>query len=416
MSQRSGSVFVVEFAGLGADLSAGTSYADALTVCRAVASAGMRSGDLAAYARAERAAAECCRRLGKVRSAEEGFQRAARCYWQLGHREEYARTLWFHANLKRQLGDFRGSIHQLHRARALFEQGKVPSLEAYLLAGLAESARILGHYSIAERYHIAAGAMFRQLGDVRGVLWAREGLAQIRKCEGRFNEAYALFSAAASLAQQIGDRRAEGWGLRGMGEVLGQVGETDRARVFLLKALSSFEDGSCVVGKAFVLLSLAKLGGRTGREGEAAQLFAAAKCAFQEASDERGLAYLAQALGDYHSEAGRRDIGVEVSRTALQWFRDRGVKHGAFLANYRLMALGLSPERECFGAQEERLIPAPSLRIDDCQQVAVHSRRAEAPPHDPEDAGERFLASANTSLQRTVELALLALPPVSSGR
>lgn len=339
-------VFVAEFAGIGAGLSPATPYDQAAHTCTEVWQSAFKSGDLATAARAVRGEAECSRRLGRVADAFTGFTAAAQLFQALNDRVEYGWTLWFRSNLKRQIGDPAGALSDLDRAWAIAQAANVPGLAAYLTAGKAETTRILGHYSVSARQHARAGRLFEALGDIRGVVWALQGIAQIQKNQGHLRRAYQLFETSRYLAFHIGDNRGLGWALRGIGETLLRAGRDERASAVLQASLHHFQLGRCLVGAAYTFRSLGDLMTKARHLEQATPCYAQAADLFIAAGDPRGLAFVNDSLSRHHRLAGRRDLAVESSRTALQWFWGHGIRVGVLQASTVLRAFGYSPYHE----------------------------------------------------------------------
>lgn len=330
-------------------LSARTPYLEALAKCRAIEESAFGVGDLSRAARAKRAAAECCRRVGRMSEAVEHLNIALALLRFTNEVQEQALTLWCRANLKRQEGSLNESLADLYRAWALLtRQGdpKLIRLSGYIAAGIAEVTRIQGLYVLSTSQHRYAAQLFRAHQDVRGVIWALEGLGQIQKNCGQLGEAARRFEDAIYLALRTGDQRALGWGYRGLGEIYRLSKLTSLACSYLLRARDRFTASDCDVGVGYTLRSLGDLDRDSGHIGVAVQHYREAHLMFQRTKESRGSSFVAESVGRMLTMIERRDASVEVNRAALRWFHRQRVSLGIQQASEHLTLLSVDPKKE----------------------------------------------------------------------
>ena len=343
------SVSAIEFDGLGEGLSAATPYFEALTKCRAIEQTAFAVGDVSMAARAKRAAAECCRRVGRMSEAADHLKVALALFRFTNELQEQALTLWCRANLKRQEGSLKESLADLYRAWALLtRQGgpKLTRLSSYIAAGIAEVTRIQGLYILSTSQHRYAAELFQANRDVRGVIWALEGLGQIQKNCIQLGEAARLFEDAIYLASRSGDQRALGWGYRGLAEVYRLSKRPSPSRSYLLRARDLFTASDCDVGVGYTLRSLGDLDRDSGQIDVAFQHYRKANLKFQQTKESRGSSFVAESVGRMLTMLEKRDASVEVSRAALRWFHRRRISLGIQQTSEHLRLLSVDPTKE----------------------------------------------------------------------
>src|SRR5947207_3358997 len=112
-------VRVMEFSGIGAELTGMTGYDAALNASLQAKSDATTRGDLRQAAHASKAAGECFRRLGEFESATVQYDYALRCFEELNDVSGQAWTLWAKANLLRHFCEYVPAIRVLARAHRL---------------------------------------------------------------------------------------------------------------------------------------------------------------------------------------------------------------------------------------------------------------------------------------------------------
>ncbi len=207
MSVATQKVTLQEFHGIKSAPEEERNYAENLHVFQAAVDEAVDDGNLQRMGHACRGAAESLRRVGRLQETAEQLRRSLGCFRTIGDTGGEAWGLWSLANLRRQTGGFADARFLLRTAADRAAKVRDRKLVIYSLAGLAETARILGDYGAAERAHFRAYAMFREDNDLRGIVWALEGTAQMLRFSGHLHAALDRFSEAQKLAAAGGDMR-----------------------------------------------------------------------------------------------------------------------------------------------------------------------------------------------------------------
>lgn len=173
-----------------------------------------------------------------VGAAELG-QRLAGALWEFwgtrGHLSEGRR--WLEAVL--QVG---GECETVTRAEAL--------------RGAGELARRQGAFEDAERLLDGSLALYRRLGEERGIARALSSRGILAAVQGDSAQACLYFEEALALSEHVGDARCTALALQNLGSALAQRGEFRQARQRLEAALSLQRSIGNRIGIAYALTNL----------------------------------------------------------------------------------------------------------------------------------------------------------------
>jgi predicted ATPase/DNA-binding SARP family transcriptional activator len=180
-------------------------------------------------------------------------------------------------------------------------------------------------------------AIFRQLGDQRGVAHALDELGVYEYMAGRYGEAERHFAESYALAEELGDRKTAAAALHS-GAVLAQCrGDFDGARQALLDSLARLreipEDDD---GPFFRVHTPGLFVAPEGPGGAPRMYFEETAQLFRRVDARRAVGYLLAGLGDVARSQGLRDLARERLDESLAHFREAGDPMGTAFALGRL--------------------------------------------------------------------------------
>jgi len=150
-------------------------------------------------------------------------------------------------------------------------------------------AFLQGDSAAAETRQREALAIWRRLGDQRGVIRTLNALGSIVNSRGEHAAAHALFAEALSIARERGDRRNVSMGLHCLGMVAHEAGDDAAAQALLEECVSI----SRAIGPWRTAVALSELGGvrhAQGDLGTARAMLVEALQAQRESGDRPGIA------------------------------------------------------------------------------------------------------------------------------
>ncbi len=251
--------------------------------------------------------------------------RLAGALWQFWHMRGYQREgrRWLTAALALSAGQ-----PLAPRARALY--------------GVGWLARDQDDYDQAAMYHDESLALFRELGDKRGISEALRGVGELALSRGEFERAKVLFEESHTLSQEIMDSRGRAWSLNHLGRVALEQGSNDQARALLEEGLVVFRELTIQEGVAWSLHNLGRVALEQGDNDQARALFEECLPLFYELGDTIGVAWSLHNLGRVALDASAFDHAHARITESMVLFRDLGDKTGVGWSCYSLgrVALG----------------------------------------------------------------------------
>lgn len=337
--QRS-TIILRELTGIRGRPAEEASYEANLRECLLAKRCAAAEVDLTGAGHAARGAAECYRRLGQHEEATHEYRTAVEFFITAGDVKGLAWTLLSFSNLLRQKSQFRAALEILSECMRLSQSCRDAGLVAYVVAGTAETTRILGHYRLAKRQHLEAYDIFRSLDDSRGIVWALEGIGQMLKCTGRLQEALEHFTEAKKIATAANDLRGLAYALKCRAESLSGLGHRQTAVEEAMTAVQIFESIGLRVGLGYGLKSLGDIL-RAGGENEAAlENYRQAVEVFSQVNDGRGLAYTFNGIGFLFRSLGAADSAAACFGQAASYFKDSELRFGQTQNRTGLQDLG----------------------------------------------------------------------------
>jgi tetratricopeptide (TPR) repeat protein len=240
--QKNSGIILREFTGIHTGPTEENSYEANLQECLTAKAGASAGADMVAVGHAARGAAECYRRLGRLSEAANEYQSAAQSFRMAGNPRGLAWTLYTYSNLLRQQSDFMAAFNALSESQILAASCNDPYLAAYIIAGVAETNRIVGNYPIAEQQHLKAFGVFRQMED--------------------HADALIKYRAAAQVFSRSQDARGFAYALNGIGSVLSETGCSEDAGICFTHAVNYFKNTGLGFGQSQSSARLARLVGR----------------------------------------------------------------------------------------------------------------------------------------------------------
>ena len=223
-----------------------------------------------------------------------------------------------------------GELHWFWRMRGHYGEGRgwiarllaiAPDAEredAHASAFHADGALayLQGDYAAAEARHREALAIWRQLGNRRGIARSLNSLGNIANSRGELSAARGLYEDALSIAREIGDRRSISMGLHCLGMVAHDAGDYAAAQALLEECVSVSRD----IGAWRAAVALSELGDVRHAQGDleaARSLLLEALKGQRELGDRPGIAKTLVGLATVSHDGGDIPAAKSHLREAL---------------------------------------------------------------------------------------------------
>ena len=177
-------------------------------------------------------------------------------------------------------------------------------------------AYLQGDYAAAEARHREALAIWRQLGNRRGIARSLNSLGNIANSRGELSAARGLYEDALSIAREIGDRRSISMGLHCLGMVAHDAGDYAAAQALLEECVSVSRD----IGAWRAAVALSELGDVRHAQGDleaARSLLLEALKGQRELGDRPGIAKTLVGLATVSHDGGDIPAAKSHLREAL---------------------------------------------------------------------------------------------------
>jgi predicted ATPase len=196
----------------------------------------------------------------------------------------------------RDLGDLRGVVGQLNN--------------------LGVTRRFVGDYEGARAWLEESVTTCRQLGDPIAIASALSNLADVRRRQGEHADARAALLEAQELFRDARHGLGQAWSLNHLGDVSRAAGEIAEARVQYQRAIDVFRELGDAMGEARSTIDLGHLACEEGALDVALGLFGDALAAFVEARHRPGVAVALEAFACAASAAGDLDRALTLAGAA----------------------------------------------------------------------------------------------------
>ncbi|MFI5078456.1 MAG: ATP-binding protein, partial [Vicinamibacteria bacterium] len=179
-------------------------------------------------------------------------------------------------SIYRDLGDLRGVVGQLNN--------------------LGVNYRFVGDYALARACLEESVSICRQLGDRAAVATALSNLADVRRRQGHYADAQAALEEAHDLFGQAGHTIGQAWSLNHLGDVARSAGLPSDARVHYQRGADLFRAAGDVIGMARSAIDLGHLACEEGDVATAHALFGEALDTFERLDQRLGVAIALEAF------------------------------------------------------------------------------------------------------------------------
>ena len=211
-----------------------------------------------------------------------------------------------------QQDDYRSACVRYEQALAIYRELGDRRGVAMSLTNLGNAAREQGNYAEARAFHEEAVSIYRALGPRWSEAIALGNLG-IDVCDqGDYPYATTLYEQALAIFRERGDRRSIALALNFLGIVAQQRGMYSRAKALHEESLALFRDLGDRWGIAWVHLHLGKLASAREDHECAFALFKESLATQQEIGERLGITESLEGLGylAFHRSGCRRAIGV----------------------------------------------------------------------------------------------------------
>ncbi|MBV9279724.1 MAG: tetratricopeptide repeat protein [Chloroflexi bacterium] len=232
-----------------------------------------------------------------------------------------AGALWRFWYTRGYLGEGQGWLE-----RALASDQGMPAPRATALNGAAALAISKGEYGRAAPLYEEALALWRALGDTRGVAESLGNLGNVMVHEGKYGQAAALHEEALALFRSLGHEEGVAQNLANLGAEAYMQGEYGRAAALHEEALSlrrTMGDSSGIANSVTYLGLVAYMQGEYGRAGA---LYEEALALRSTLGDRRGIAGGLLGLGNVSYMQGDYRRAAALYEESLLLSRDIGAR------------------------------------------------------------------------------------------
>jgi predicted ATPase/serine/threonine protein kinase len=218
------------------------------------------------------------------------------------------------------LADLQSELHAAEQgsdeAVAIYRRlGDTKGVATTMIA-MAWQALRQGRYAEATALFGETVSLWQQLGEDLAVDLSRSNMATAAKLEGKFDLARSLLEQVADASQARGDARGVASALNGLGDLAATQGDCDAARRFHHQSLARYRQIDDRWGIAGVLADLASVDVQAGDAAAASDSLIQALRAFRELGHQRGVARQLESLAWCASRQSRDDEAVALISAA----------------------------------------------------------------------------------------------------
>jgi predicted ATPase/Tfp pilus assembly protein PilF len=236
-----------------------------------------------------------------------------------------AAALWWFWEVRGYISEGRNWLSSLLNATARADPS---ATRAKALNGAGILARDQGEYGVSQALHEQSLAIFREVGDRRGVAASLNNLANVLQHKAGYAAARALHEEALAIRRELGDRKGISASLNNLGNMAREQADFPAARALFEESLAIDRECGDLQG---VAISLSNLGGVAEDQGD----YAAARALHEEAleirrklGDKRGIASSLNHLGHVVNGLGEHALASTIDQESLAIRRELGDRRG----------------------------------------------------------------------------------------
>jgi predicted ATPase/DNA-binding SARP family transcriptional activator len=224
-------------------------------------------------------------------------------------------------------------------AQALHEEGLAIFRELGDRRGIAWSltcmvwvAQVQGNYGAAHALGEEGLAIFRELGDRLGMAWSLISLGWTAVDEGDHGAVQVLGEESLAIFRELGDKQSIAWSLNLLGFAAHFPGQYGAARARYQESLAIFRELGHKLGIGYVLARLGHVEHAQGNYETARGHYQESLAIFRETGDKRAIGHGLDGLGRVNHAQGDYGAARALCQESLTIFREIGSKWGIALS------------------------------------------------------------------------------------
>jgi len=245
-------------------------------------------------------------------------------------------------------GDAQGSFDPLNRAYSMAVQVDNQEQKATSLHLMAAAYRMLGKPEEVLRNEREAIAIWRQVGQKRGLAYSLNEMANAQVSLGNTKDAMSNFQEALQIRREIGDKRGLGDTLIAMGNFTDDRGDRDQALKLYKEALGLERDLGNESVQAICLNNIGAVYSEKAQYEDALTYFQQVLQLREKSKVPQDIVEAVQNLGQVLANLGQYDQAISYYMRALDLRRSMNDPRGTAFASYALGTLFIYQGR--FGA------------------------------------------------------------------
>jgi predicted ATPase/transcriptional regulator with XRE-family HTH domain len=226
--------------------------------------------------------------------------------------------------LARAQGDYAEAVRLHHESLALYRTLGDQRGVASALTTIQSALLFLGDYVRAAALMTESLALYRQHGDSAGVAEAQRHLGWISYLQGMYDQAAPLFEESLALHRALENMSGMGIAALGLGEVERARGNDERAAVCYLESLALYRELGNRRGEAASLHNLGQIARRRGDVAPAIALFVESMALSQSLRHQELIGLCIAGLGGVALDRGQHHHAVVLLSAVDALFRARG--------------------------------------------------------------------------------------------
>jgi tetratricopeptide (TPR) repeat protein/predicted Ser/Thr protein kinase/TolB-like protein len=233
-------------------------------------------------------------------------------------------------------GDPQGSLDPLNRAYSLAVQLDNQEQKAASLHVMAVAYRMLSKPEESVRNEEQALAIWRRIGQKRGLAFSLNEMARAQALLGKPKDALAKFQEALQVRREIGDKRGLGDTLIDMGNLYDDQGDHDQGLKMYKEALQLQRDLGNESLQAICLNNIGSAYSAKGQYEDALTYFQQALQLREKSKVPQDIVEAVHNLGETAAQMGQYDNAISYYLRALDLRRSMDDKRGAAIESYSL--------------------------------------------------------------------------------
>lgn len=212
------------------------------------------------------------------------------------------------------------------------DESLTPSVRSKTLFAAAKLASFQDDNTQAYAYVTESLALFRQLGDRRGMTEGLNSLAFLAVVRGEYEHATELLEESLALNREMGDKRGAATVLANLGQVAMHKGQGTLAATLLGESLTLFKELDDKWGIAKALTNLGQLASEQGDYGRATALLEESLALHRDTGNQSGVVWTLGDLGIVALAAGDYERSIASTDEVLPMLHELGDKSGSALS------------------------------------------------------------------------------------